>query len=93
MKFPNLADELLLINLPDKLTGPFFSRWVFMKQHFFYGEVKGNSQEVRGVAGFYGKSNGNSIHNTKNKLRGLSPGANYTERPPLVGEASANVCG
>jgi hypothetical protein len=27
------------------------------------------------------------------KLRGLSPPANYTERPPLAGEVSANVCG
>jgi hypothetical protein len=30
---------------------------------------------------------------TKTKLRGLSPRANYTERPPLVGEAIANFCG
>jgi hypothetical protein len=27
------------------------------------------------------------------KLRGLSPRANYSERPPLVGEVSANFCG
>jgi hypothetical protein len=27
------------------------------------------------------------------KLRGLSPWVNYTERPPLVGEVSANFCG
>jgi hypothetical protein len=26
-------------------------------------------------------------------LRGLSPQANYTERPPHVGEVSANFCG
>jgi hypothetical protein len=30
---------------------------------------------------------------SKTKLRGLSPQANYTERPPLVGEDSANLCG
>jgi hypothetical protein len=29
----------------------------------------------------------------KTKLRGLSPQANYTEWPPLVGEISANFCG
>jgi hypothetical protein len=29
----------------------------------------------------------------KKKLRGLSPRANYTERPPLVGEVSGNFCG
>jgi hypothetical protein len=29
----------------------------------------------------------------KTKLRGLSPQANYTERPPLVGEVIANLCG
>jgi hypothetical protein len=29
----------------------------------------------------------------KTKLRGLSPRAIYTERPPLVGEVSANFCG
>jgi hypothetical protein len=34
--------------------------------------------------------------NTKKKttkLRGRSPQANYTDRPPLVGEVSANLCG
>jgi hypothetical protein len=27
------------------------------------------------------------------KLRGFSPQANYTDRPPLIGEVSANFCG
>jgi hypothetical protein len=31
-----------------------------------------------------------SHKNTLKKLRGLSPQANYTERPPLVGEVSVN---
>jgi hypothetical protein len=30
---------------------------------------------------------------THKELRGLSPGANCTERAPLVGEVSANFCG
>jgi hypothetical protein len=30
---------------------------------------------------------------SKTELRGLSPLANYTDRPPLVGEVSANFCG
>jgi hypothetical protein len=29
----------------------------------------------------------------KTKLHGLSPRANYTERPPLAGEVIANFCG
>jgi hypothetical protein len=29
----------------------------------------------------------------KEKLRGLSPSANYTERPQLFGEVSGNFCG
>jgi hypothetical protein len=29
----------------------------------------------------------------KVKLRGLSPRANYAERPQLVGEVNANFCG
>jgi hypothetical protein len=29
----------------------------------------------------------------KAKLHGMSPQANYTERPPLVGEVSANFWG
>jgi hypothetical protein len=33
------------------------------------------------------------IPNIKKKLHGLSPQANYTERPPLVGEVIANFCG
>jgi hypothetical protein len=27
------------------------------------------------------------------KFRGLSQRANYIERPPLIGEVSANICG
>jgi hypothetical protein len=34
-----------------------------------------------------------TILKKKIKLCGLSPQANYTERPPLVGEVSANFCG
>jgi hypothetical protein len=34
-----------------------------------------------------------SSHKQKNKLCGLSPQANYTEPPPLVGEVSSNFCG
>jgi hypothetical protein len=30
---------------------------------------------------------------SKKKLHGLSPQANYTDRPPLVGEVIANFCG
>jgi hypothetical protein len=30
---------------------------------------------------------------TIKKLRGLNPRSNYTERPPLVGDVSANFCG
>jgi hypothetical protein len=29
---------------------------------------------------------------TQTKFRGLSPRANYTERPPPVGEVKANIC-
>jgi hypothetical protein len=32
-------------------------------------------------------------NSNKNKLRGLSPQENYTERPPLVGVVSAISCG
>jgi hypothetical protein len=31
-----------------------------------------------------------AVVNQTNKLRGLSPQANYTDRPPPVGEVSAN---
>jgi hypothetical protein len=37
--------------------------------------------------------NENAFSKLKTKLRGLSPQANYTERPPLVGEVSANFWG
>jgi hypothetical protein len=47
-------------------------------------EVDSNGSEEE-----YGKG---PIKLTK-KLHGLSPQANYTERPPLVGEVSANFCG
>jgi hypothetical protein len=39
------------------------------------------------------KSNPDPVCAQEKKLHGLSPQANYTERPPLVGEVIANFCG
>jgi hypothetical protein len=36
---------------------------------------------------------GRTTKKKKSKLRVRSPQANYTERPPLAGEVSANFCG
>jgi hypothetical protein len=35
----------------------------------------------------------NKLLSSKKNLYGLSPQANYTDRPPLVGEVIANFCG
>jgi hypothetical protein len=55
-------------------------------------DLKGNLQETLNCVTTLRKSEHELKKN--NKLRGLSPQGSYpTERPPIVGEVSANFCG